>query len=109
MHALAHPDGEVATSKAAASGILMGLSCYLTMNFKNVIAHAQGKTLCYAVQSAQEQRGHDPDDQGSIRHGFKLQCTDGWLGSLLSLLLVLSWPYTGFGLESLPGSLLAVG
>ncbi|KAL4736984.1 FMN-dependent dehydrogenase [Aspergillus similis] len=49
MHALAHPDGEVATSKAAAaSSILMGLSCYSTMNLEDVIAHAQGNP--YAMQ-----------------------------------------------------------
>lgn len=43
MHSLAHPDGELATSKAAAAGgILMGLSCYSTKDLEDVIAHAQG-------------------------------------------------------------------
>ncbi|KAL4770558.1 FMN-dependent dehydrogenase-domain-containing protein [Aspergillus nidulans var. acristatus] len=40
---------KVATSKAAAAnGILMGLSCYSTMNLEDVIAHAQGNP--YAMQ-----------------------------------------------------------
>ncbi|POR36825.1 hypothetical protein TPAR_02961 [Tolypocladium paradoxum] len=43
MQALAHPDGEIATSKACASaGILMGLSTYSTIRLEDVIAHANG-------------------------------------------------------------------
>ncbi|RHZ60126.1 alpha-hydroxy acid oxidase [Aspergillus thermomutatus] len=43
MQALAHPDGEVGTSKAAAAcGILMGLSNYSTIALEKVIAHAKG-------------------------------------------------------------------
>ncbi|KAL4912874.1 hypothetical protein BDW62DRAFT_214685 [Aspergillus aurantiobrunneus] len=49
MQALAHPDGEVATSKAAAAcGVLMGLSNYSTISLEKVIAHAQGNP--YAMQ-----------------------------------------------------------
>lgn len=49
MQALAHREGEVATSKAAAAnGILMGLSNYSTIALENVIA--QGKGNPYAMQ-----------------------------------------------------------
>ncbi|KAL4924847.1 alpha-hydroxy acid oxidase [Aspergillus undulatus] len=49
MQALAHPDGEVATSKAAAKdGILMGLSTYSTIEPEKVIAHE--KRNPYAMQ-----------------------------------------------------------
>lgn len=49
MQALAHKEGEVATSKAAAAnGILMGLSNYSTIALEDVIA--QGKGNPYAMQ-----------------------------------------------------------
>lgn len=49
MQALAHKEGEVATSKAAAAnGILMGLSNYSTIALEDVIA--QGKENPYAMQ-----------------------------------------------------------
>jgi L-lactate dehydrogenase (FMN-dependent) and related alpha-hydroxy acid dehydrogenases len=49
MQALAHPEGEVATSKAAAScGILMGLSNYSTIPLEKVIAN--GKYNPYVMQ-----------------------------------------------------------
>lgn len=43
MHKLAHPDGEVGTSKAAAAhNIAMGLSSYATTSLEDVIAQSQG-------------------------------------------------------------------
>ncbi|KAL4948512.1 FMN-dependent dehydrogenase [Aspergillus filifer] len=49
MQALAHPEGEVATSKAAAkSGILMGLSCYSTIDLERVVERGTGNP--YAMQ-----------------------------------------------------------
>ncbi len=49
MQALAHKEGEVATSKAAATnGILMGLSNYSTIALEDVIAQGNGNP--YAMQ-----------------------------------------------------------
>ncbi|CAD0105791.1 unnamed protein product [Aureobasidium uvarum] len=49
MHKLAHPEGEVATSKAAASqGICMGLSSYSTTSLEDVAAQGEGNP--YFVQ-----------------------------------------------------------
>ncbi|KAL4789444.1 FMN-dependent dehydrogenase [Aspergillus venezuelensis] len=49
MQALAHPEGEAATSKAAASGgILMGLSCYSTIDLERVVERGTGNP--YAMQ-----------------------------------------------------------
>jgi len=43
MHRLAHPDGEVATSRAAAStGIPMALSSYSTTSLEDVKAEGNG-------------------------------------------------------------------
>ncbi|KAL1615885.1 hypothetical protein SLS54_008719 [Diplodia seriata] len=43
MHRLAHPDGELATSRAAAKhGICMGLSSYATESLENVAAQGMG-------------------------------------------------------------------
>ena len=43
MHKLAHPDGELATSRAAANfGICMGLSSYATESLENVAAQGAG-------------------------------------------------------------------
>lgn len=42
-HRLAHPEGEVATSRAAAAaGIPMALSAYATCSLEDVIAQGQG-------------------------------------------------------------------
>lgn len=49
MHRLAHPDGELATSRAAAKyGLAMGLSSYSTESLEDVIA--QGSNNPYAMQ-----------------------------------------------------------
>lgn len=49
MHKLAHPEGEVATSRAAASqGICMGLSSYSTTSLEDVAAQGEGNP--YFVQ-----------------------------------------------------------
>lgn len=49
MQQMAHHDGEVGTSKAAAAmGVPMGLSCYSTIALEEVIA--QGKGNPYAMQ-----------------------------------------------------------
>jgi (S)-2-hydroxy-acid oxidase len=43
MHKLAHPDGELATSRAAANlGVCMGLSSYATESIENVAAVGKG-------------------------------------------------------------------
>ena len=43
MHRLAHPDGEIATSRAAAKiGICMGLSSYATASLEDVAAQGSG-------------------------------------------------------------------
>ncbi|CAI0646455.1 unnamed protein product [Colletotrichum noveboracense] len=43
MHGLAHPDGEIATSRAAAKmGICMGLSSYATASLEDVISQGAG-------------------------------------------------------------------
>lgn len=43
MHKLAHPDGEIATSRAAASkNICMGLSVFATQSLEDVIAQSSG-------------------------------------------------------------------
>ena len=43
MHRLAHPDGEIATSRAAAKyGLCMGLSSYATESMENVAAEGTG-------------------------------------------------------------------
>lgn len=49
MHCLAHPDGELATSQAAAKrGIPMGLSTYSTISLEDV--RRQGNGNIYAFQ-----------------------------------------------------------
>ncbi|KAL6158349.1 hypothetical protein ACJBU6_02468 [Exserohilum turcicum] len=49
MHCLAHPDGELATSRAAAkAGIAMALSSYSNMALENVIAQGTGNP--YMIQ-----------------------------------------------------------
>jgi (S)-2-hydroxy-acid oxidase len=49
MHCLAHPDGEKATSRAAASkGIPMGLSTYSTVSIEDVLR--EGGDNPYAFQ-----------------------------------------------------------
>ncbi|KAM5349041.1 hypothetical protein ACJ41O_008864 [Fusarium nematophilum] len=49
MHRLAHPEGEIATSRAAAKiGVCMGLSSYATESIENVAAQGTGNP--YAMQ-----------------------------------------------------------
>lgn len=51
MHRLAHPEGEVGTSKAcAAMNVAMGLSAYSTDSLEDVIKQGVGKTNPYAMQ-----------------------------------------------------------
>ncbi|KAF8862386.1 FMN-dependent dehydrogenase [Acephala macrosclerotiorum] len=50
MHRLAHPDGEVATSRAAAkNGIAMGLSSWSTSTMEDVIAEGLGNPYAFQV------------------------------------------------------------
>lgn len=50
MQKLAHPDGEIATSRAAAkAGISMGLSSYSTSAMEDVVQEGEGK-IDYALQ-----------------------------------------------------------
>ncbi|KAL4946569.1 hypothetical protein BDV06DRAFT_208670 [Aspergillus oleicola] len=55
MQALAHPEGEVATSKAAAEGrILMGLSCYSTFDLERVVEQGRGNPYVLQVSLLQD-------------------------------------------------------
>ncbi|XXH01233.1 hypothetical protein Hte_007587 [Hypoxylon texense] len=48
MHKAAHPDGELATSRAAAkAGICMGLSTYSTYSLEDVIAQGKGNPYMF--------------------------------------------------------------
>jgi (S)-2-hydroxy-acid oxidase len=50
MHKLAHPDGEIATSRAAAkNGIAMGLSSWSTSSMEDVVAQGQGNPYAYQL------------------------------------------------------------
>ena len=50
MHRLAHPDGEVATSRAAAkNGIAMSLSAWSTSSMEDVIAEGKGNPYAFQV------------------------------------------------------------
>ena len=50
MHKLAHPDGEVGTSRAAAkAGIAMGLSAWSTYPMEEVVAQGQGNPYAFQV------------------------------------------------------------
>lgn len=50
MQKLAHPDGEIATSRAAAAaGVAMGLSSYSTSAMEDVVREGAGK-IDYAMQ-----------------------------------------------------------
>lgn len=51
MHGLAHPDGEKATSRAAAKlGLAMGLSTYSTVSLEDVISQRGQARNPYAFQ-----------------------------------------------------------
>ncbi len=51
MHRLAHPEGEVGTSKAcAAMNVAMGLSAYSNDSLEDVVKQGEGKTNPYAMQ-----------------------------------------------------------
>ncbi|KIX07433.1 uncharacterized protein Z518_02086 [Rhinocladiella mackenziei CBS 650.93] len=51
MHRLAHPDGEIGTSKAcAALNVAMGLSTYSNDSLEDVIKQGEGRTNPYAMQ-----------------------------------------------------------
>lgn len=50
MHQLAHPDGELATSRAAAKhGVAMALSSYATASMEEVIAEGNGNPYAFQV------------------------------------------------------------
>jgi (S)-2-hydroxy-acid oxidase len=50
MHQLAHPDGEVATSRAAAKhDVAMGVSAYATYSMEDVIAQSSGNPYAFQV------------------------------------------------------------
>lgn len=50
MHKLAHEDGEVATSRAAAkNGIAMGLSSWSTSSMEDVISQGKGNPYAFQV------------------------------------------------------------
>ena len=50
MHCMAHPDGEKATSRAAAAmGIPMGLSTYSTVSLEEVIAQGSGNPYAFQL------------------------------------------------------------
>jgi (S)-2-hydroxy-acid oxidase len=50
MHKMAHADGEVGTSRAAAkAGICMALSTYSTSSMEDVIAQGQGNPYAFQM------------------------------------------------------------
>jgi (S)-2-hydroxy-acid oxidase len=50
MHQLAHPDGEVATSRAAAKhGVAMAVSSYATYSMEDIIAQGSGNPYAFQV------------------------------------------------------------
>lgn len=50
MHCLAHPEGEVATSRAAAkNGIAMGLSSWSTCSMEDVVKEGMGNPYAFQV------------------------------------------------------------
>jgi len=50
MHQLAHPDGEAATSRAAAKhGVAMGVSSYATYSMEDVISQGSGNPYAFQV------------------------------------------------------------
>jgi (S)-2-hydroxy-acid oxidase len=50
MHCLAHPEGEVATSRAAAkNGIAMGLSSWSTCSMEDVVKEGIGNPYAFQV------------------------------------------------------------
>lgn len=50
MQKMAHPDGEIATSRAAAkAGVPMGLSSFSTSAMEDVVKQGEGK-IGYAIQ-----------------------------------------------------------
>lgn len=50
MHGLAHPDGEVATSRAAANmNVAMGLSTYSNKSMEDVLAEGKGNPYAFQV------------------------------------------------------------
>ena len=50
MHCLAHPEGEKATSRAAATtGVAMGLSTYSTVSMEEVIAQSNGNPYAFQL------------------------------------------------------------
>lgn len=82
MQGLAHPDGEIATSRAAAAmNIPMGLSTYATSNLEDVIAQGSGNP--YAMQlsllknkdamARMVQRAESKSDLPRL-------CTTSWVG-----------------------------
>lgn len=57
MHKLAHPDGEVATSRAAAkAGICMGLSSYSTTSLEEVAAQGRGNPYFHQMCVLKDRR-----------------------------------------------------
>ncbi|KAH7019856.1 FMN-dependent dehydrogenase [Ilyonectria destructans] len=84
MQALAHPDGEVGTSKAAAAvGVPMGLSNYSTMALEDVISHAKGNPYAMQISMLKNKEATIQLIKRAEKAGFK------------ALLLTLDAPYLG--------------
>lgn len=57
MHRLAHPDGEIATSRAAAKyGLCMGLSTYSTSSLEDVAAQGNGNPFALQLSALRDRR-----------------------------------------------------
>ncbi|KAH6880717.1 FMN-dependent dehydrogenase [Thelonectria olida] len=88
MQKMAHPDGEVATSRAAAAaGVPMGLSCYSTTGLEEVIAESKGNPYGMQLSLLKNKKAMATMVKRAEAAGFKAMflTLDGpWLGRRLN-------------------------
>ncbi|KAH6973719.1 hypothetical protein BKA56DRAFT_634696 [Ilyonectria sp. MPI-CAGE-AT-0026] len=93
MQALAHLDGEVGTSKAAAAvGVPMGLSNYSTVALEDVISHAKGNPYAMQISMLKNKEANIRLIRRTEKAGFK------------ALLVTLDAPYLGRRLKEFRNS-----
>ncbi|KAG5801746.1 hypothetical protein H9Q74_013678 [Fusarium xylarioides] len=84
MQQLAHPDGEVGTSKAtAAFQVPMGLSNYATMDLEQVVSHGKGNPYCMQMSLLKNKEAMIKLIKRAEKAGFK------------ALFVTLDVPYLG--------------
>jgi (S)-2-hydroxy-acid oxidase len=90
MHQLAHPDGEVATSRAAAKhGVAMGVSSYATYSMEDVISQGSGNPYAFQVTILKDRsltlkmlrRAESKSPPTKVRYRTLLTSYRGWLQS----------------------------